>query len=131
MVSRECTHAPVVCVSCLARHIDTSLNGKVFSEIVKCPTCVIVMTYEDIRIGAKEKVFQRQLTIYIFFYPSTPSLCTPASSQQLSPHAPLQATTDSSACNSSKRTPTSVTAKLQAAAAANCTSAASASVLTS
>ena len=94
MVSRECTHAPVVCVNCLARHIDTSLNGKVFSEIVKCPTCVIVMTYEDIRIGAKEKVFQRQLTIYVFspidsllmypgLLPATLSSCAPSGYDRL------------------------------------------------
>ena len=146
VVSRACTHAPVVCANCLAQHIDTSLNGKVFSEvlkrnfrqiykpfqcvlclfnkppflfrsqIVKCPSCVIVMTYEDIRKGAKKAVFERQLRP-LLFHPSTPPSCAAA---------PSQATTDFSACKASKRTPTSATARLQAAAAASFTSAAAA-----
>ena len=33
VVSENCRHAPVVCANCVAQHIDTSLNGKVFSEV--------------------------------------------------------------------------------------------------
>jgi len=60
-----CTHKANVCKQCMASHIEAELNQKGEIISIKCPVCRSVLKFNDVRVGAAPRVFERYDTLLL------------------------------------------------------------------
>jgi len=57
--SRNCSHSPQTCLSCLQRHIKTAIADKAWHpRVATCPECSCAMDYDEVRMHADRATFE-------------------------------------------------------------------------
>jgi hypothetical protein len=57
-VTEECTHQRQVCLNCLQRWLETTLNGMNWNHL-QCPSCEEILQHADMRRIATPEVFSQ------------------------------------------------------------------------
>jgi len=63
--SSDCTHVATVCKPCMTNYVESEINRKGELTAIRCPVCYETLSFNDVKRGASQPVFERYDTLLL------------------------------------------------------------------